>query len=40
MEPESQMVMAWLDPFRRLVSKAYIAGNIVSMFRDVFEGMW
>lgn len=40
MEPESQVVMAWLDPFRRLVSKAYIAGNIVSMFRDVFEGMW
>ena len=40
MEPESQKLMAWLYPFRQLVSKAYIAGNIVSMFRDTFEGMW
>lgn len=40
MEPESQELMAWLYPFRQLVSKAYIAGNIVSMFRDTFEGMW
>ena len=40
MEPESQKVMAWLHPFRSAVSKAYIAGNIVSMFRDTFEGMW
>ncbi len=40
MEPESQKVMAWIYPFRQLVSKAYIAGNIVSMFRDTFEGMW
>ena len=40
MEPESQKIMAWVYPFRQLVSKAYIAGNIVSMFRDTFEGMW
>lgn len=40
MEPESQKIMAWIHPFRQLVSKAYIAGNIVSMFRDTFEGMW
>lgn len=40
MEPESQQLVAWLYPFRQLVSKAYIAGNIVSMFRDTFEGMW
>ena len=40
MEPESQTVMVWLSPFRKLVSKSYIAGNIVSMFRDTFEGMW
>lgn len=40
MEPESQKLMAWMYPFRQLVSKAYIAGNIVSMFRDTFEGMW
>lgn len=40
MEPESQKVITWLDPFRQLVSKAYIAGNITSMFRDIFEGMW
>ena len=40
MEPESQKVMAWLHPFKTAVSKAYIAGNIVSMFRDTFEGMW
>ena len=40
MEPESQKLMAWLEPFRGLVSKAYIAGNITSMFRDTFEGMW
>lgn len=40
MEPESQKVMAWVTPFRRLVSEAYIAGNIISMFRDTFEGMW
>lgn len=40
MEPESQEIMAWLEPFRGLVSKAYIAGNITSMFRDTFEGVW
>lgn len=40
MEPESQKIMAWVHPFRQLVSKAYIAGNIVSAFRDTFEGMW
>ena len=40
MEPESQKLMAWVYPFRQLVSKAYIAGNVVSMFRDTFEGMW
>ena len=40
MEPESQRLMAWLEPFRGLVSKAYIAGNITSMFRDTFEGVW
>lgn len=40
MEPEQQKIMAWVHPFRQLVSKAYIAGNIVSMFRDTFEGMW
>lgn len=40
MEPESQKIMAWIHPFRQLVSKAYIAGNIVSAFRDTFEGMW
>lgn len=40
MEPESQKIMTWLHPFRSAVSKAYIAGNIISMFRDTFEGMW
>lgn len=40
MEPESQKIMAWVYPFRKAVSTAYIAGNIVSMFRDTFEGMW
>ena len=40
MEPESQRIVAWLEPFRGLVSKAYIAGNITSMFRDTFEGVW
>lgn len=40
MEPESQKIVAWMYPFRQLVSKAYIAGNIVSLFRDTFEGMW
>lgn len=40
MEPESQRIIAWLEPFRGLVSKAYIAGNITSMFRDTFEGVW
>lgn len=40
MEPESQEIVAWLQPFRDLVSKAYIAGNITSMFRDTFEGVW
>lgn len=40
MSPEEQKAMAWLYPFRQLVSKAYIAGNIVSAFRDTFEGMW
>lgn len=40
MEPESQKIVAWVHPFRQAVSKAYIAGNIVSMFRDTFEGMW
>lgn len=40
MEPESQKIVAWLEPFRGLVTKAYIAGNITSMFRDTFEGVW
>lgn len=40
MSPEEQKAMAWIHPFRQLVSKAYIAGNIVSAFRDTFEGMW
>lgn len=40
MEPETQKIVAWMHPFRQLVSKAYIAGNITSMFRDVFEGLW
>ena len=40
LEPEQQKAMAWIDPFRKLVSKAYIAGNIQSAFRDTFEGMW
>lgn len=38
MEPESIRMMSWLKPFRELVSNAYIAGNITSAFRDIFNG--
>lgn len=40
MEPASQKISAWIAPFRDLVSKAYIAGNVVGFFRDNFEGFW
>ena len=40
MEPGEQKIVKWLSPFRELVSRAYIAGNIVSAFRDTFEGVW
>lgn len=40
MEPAAQKVTTWLQPFRQLVSRAYIAGNITNAFRDTFEGMW
>lgn len=38
MEPESIKIIGWMKPFRKLVSDAYIAGNITSAFRDVFNG--
>lgn len=40
MEPIEQKIVGWLSPFRTLVSDAFIAGNIISMFRDTFEGVW
>lgn len=40
MEPESIKMISWLKPFRKLVSDAYIAGNIISCFRDTFNGFF
>lgn len=40
MESTSQKITGWLTPLRRLVSNTLIAGNIIGMLRDTFEGVW
>ena len=40
MEENSKKIMTFLSPLRDVVSKTLIAGNIVSAFRDTFEGVW
>lgn len=40
LKPEmKELIDTWITPFKTLVSRAYIAGNIVSMFRDTIEGI-
>lgn len=40
LEPQSEKLIAqWVKPFQHLVSRAYIAGNIVSAIRDTTEGL-
>jgi hypothetical protein len=40
MEENSKKIMTFLSPLKNIVSKTLIAGNIVSAFRDTFEGVW
>lgn len=40
MEETSQKIMGAMQPFRDIVSNTLIAGNIISMLRDTFEGTW
>ena len=40
MEEHSKKIMTFVSPLKNVVSKTLIAGNIVSAFRDVFEGVW
>ena len=40
MEKQSQQILGAMQPLRNLVSKTLIAGNVVSAFRDSFEGVW
>lgn len=40
MEENSKKIMTFISPLKNIVSKTLIAGNIVSAFRDTFEGVW
>lgn len=40
MDETSQNILGVLAPFRKIVSNTLIAGNVVSMLRDTFEGAW
>lgn len=40
MEESSKKIVAFTAPLRNVVSKTLIGGNIISAFRDTFEGVW
>ena len=40
MDETSQKILGIMAPFRSLVSNTLIAGNVISMLRDSFEGVW
>lgn len=40
MEPTSKMLDSYLAPMRKLISRLYIAGNVVGAVRDTLQGVY
>ena len=40
MEPTSKMIDSYLAPMRKLISRLYIAGNVVGAVRDTLQGVY
>jgi hypothetical protein len=40
MDETSQRILGVSAPLRHVVSNTLIAGNVISMLRDAFEGIW